>query len=247
VGGAEGISGGRVRGILSSAGFTPTAGLVSADQRTPAWDAQFRQAAEISYRQLQLLAGAPGYGVYWIDNYNATDDPTPPAGGGPDGDLVPEHLRTGRLGLGGLRPVATPPIGLGHVGPDLHGRRLDARGLGELLQKRLIALARVPPHDAAHGRVRFECGRIDRDRFPVQQPGVDEPLQHPREDRPVRLHVNQAPGPRNRRMIGRGVVHGQAQKTADRQRVRRPPRDPAFRVDPLEVAEQQQNTGRRCT
>src|SRR5204862_508860 len=54
---------------MSSAGFTPTAGLVSADQRTPAWDAQFRQAAEISYRQLQLLAGAPGYGVYWIDNY----------------------------------------------------------------------------------------------------------------------------------------------------------------------------------
>src|SRR2546429_3547999 len=28
--------------------------------------------------------------------YNATDDPTPPIGGGPDGDLVPEHLRTGR-------------------------------------------------------------------------------------------------------------------------------------------------------
>ena len=44
---------------MSSAGFTPTAGLVSADKRTPAWDAQFRQAAEISYRQLQLLSGAP--------------------------------------------------------------------------------------------------------------------------------------------------------------------------------------------
>jgi D-amino-acid oxidase len=81
---------------MSSAGFTPTAGLVSADQRTPAWDAQFRQAAEISYRQLQLLAGAPGYGVYWIDSYNATDNPAPPAGGVPDGDLVPDHLRTGR-------------------------------------------------------------------------------------------------------------------------------------------------------
>ena len=71
---------------MSSAGFTPTAGLVSADQRTPAWDAQFRQAAEISYRQLQLLAGAPGYGVNWIDNYNATNDLTPPAGGNPDGN-----------------------------------------------------------------------------------------------------------------------------------------------------------------
>jgi Methyladenine glycosylase len=30
---------------------------------TPAWNAQFRRAAELSYRQLQLLAGAAGYGV----------------------------------------------------------------------------------------------------------------------------------------------------------------------------------------
>src|SRR5579864_7500829 len=90
---------------MSMAGFTPTAGLVSADKRTPAWDAQFRQAAEISYRQLQLLAGSPGYGVYWIDSYNATDNPNPQGGGGRGGgggnaeggaDLLPEALRTGR-------------------------------------------------------------------------------------------------------------------------------------------------------
>jgi glycine/D-amino acid oxidase-like deaminating enzyme len=87
---------------MSLAGFTPTSGLISVDKRTPAWDAQFRQAAEISYRQLQLLAGAPGYGVYWIDNYNATDNPQ--GGGGRGGgagsaegaDLLPELLRTGR-------------------------------------------------------------------------------------------------------------------------------------------------------
>lgn len=85
---------------MSWAGFTPTSGLVSADRRTPAWDAQFRQAAEISYRELQLLAGDPGYGVYWIDSYNATDTPNPqPGGGGADNtgaDLLPDHLRTGR-------------------------------------------------------------------------------------------------------------------------------------------------------
>jgi D-amino-acid oxidase len=79
---------------MSSAGFTPTAGLVSADKRTPAWDAQFRQAAEISYRQLQLLSGMPGYGVRWIDNYNGTD--TLEVQANPDGDLVPEALQTGR-------------------------------------------------------------------------------------------------------------------------------------------------------
>ena len=87
---------------MSMAGFTPTAGLVSADRRTPQWDAQFREAAEISYRQLQLLAGAPGYGVYWIDSYTATEDPNPqpPAEGAsgtnPGQDLLPDQLRTGR-------------------------------------------------------------------------------------------------------------------------------------------------------
>jgi glycine/D-amino acid oxidase-like deaminating enzyme len=83
---------------MSMAGFTPTAGLVSADRRTPEWDAQFRQAAEISYRQLQLLAGAPGYGVYWIDSYNGTDDPDPrrERNNNNDGGLVPDHLRPGR-------------------------------------------------------------------------------------------------------------------------------------------------------
>jgi glycine/D-amino acid oxidase-like deaminating enzyme len=85
---------------MSSAGFTPTAGLVEADRRTPAWDAQFRRAAELSYHQLQLLAGAPGYGVYWIDSYNATDDPkarqTSLSGGNPGEDLLPDRLNPGR-------------------------------------------------------------------------------------------------------------------------------------------------------
>jgi glycine/D-amino acid oxidase-like deaminating enzyme len=88
---------------MSYAGFTPTTALISNERRTPAWDAQFRQAAEISYRQLQLLAGAPGYGVYWIDTYNATDDPNSAPGGGRVGgaggtgdDLLPDHVRPGR-------------------------------------------------------------------------------------------------------------------------------------------------------
>lgn len=77
----------------SWAGYTPTTALIAPERRTPAWDEQFRTAAEISYRQLQTLVGAK-YGVYWIDAYNATDDPTPRPGA--DGDLVPEHLRPGR-------------------------------------------------------------------------------------------------------------------------------------------------------
>jgi D-amino-acid oxidase len=90
---------------MSWAGFTPTTALIANERRTSAWDAQFRQAAEISYRQLQLLAGAPGWGVYWIDSYNATDDPSgsrPGAGaaaaGSREDDLLPEYMRPERDG-----------------------------------------------------------------------------------------------------------------------------------------------------
>jgi D-amino-acid oxidase len=99
---------------MSLAGFTPTTALVNNDRRTPAWDAQFLRAAEISYRQLQLMVGRT-YGVYWMDSYNATDNPAPGQGGGrgggrggaggggrgaenaaTDADLLPEILRPNR-------------------------------------------------------------------------------------------------------------------------------------------------------
>lgn len=80
----------------SVAGFTPTTALIAPERRTPAWDTQFRRSAEISYQELQLLAGGRGYGVYWIDNYNATDDPIPAPGGNPTEDLLPDSLRPNR-------------------------------------------------------------------------------------------------------------------------------------------------------
>jgi len=91
---------------MSLAGFTPTTALINNDRRTPEWDAQFLRAAEISYRELQLLVGRD-YGVYWIDTYNATDDPARQGGGGGRGggdpraaseaDLVPDYLRPNRV------------------------------------------------------------------------------------------------------------------------------------------------------
>ena len=94
---------------MSLAGFTPTSGLVDDDLRTPAWDAQFRRAAEVSYRQLQLLVGR-GYGVSWIHSYALGDNEPRPRGGG-EGDrepLLPAHLRTGTRLLGpGEHPFAT--------------------------------------------------------------------------------------------------------------------------------------------
>ena len=58
---------------MSLAGFTPTSGLFTNDRRTPEWDAQYMRAADISYRQLQLLAG-PHFGVSWLDNYFLTEE-----------------------------------------------------------------------------------------------------------------------------------------------------------------------------
>ena len=81
---------------MSLAGFTPTSGLVSFDRRTPEWDAQFRRAVEIAYRQLQLLTG-PKYGISWIPNYSPTD--TEPSGGGTN-ILLPDSVRTGMVVLG---------------------------------------------------------------------------------------------------------------------------------------------------
>ena len=94
---------------MSFAGFTPTSGLIDRDLRTPAWDTQFREAADISYRELQQLPGR-GYGVSWIDRYGLRD--TPPraaaADSGDDDPLLPAHLRTGELTLGpGEHPFAS--------------------------------------------------------------------------------------------------------------------------------------------
>jgi D-amino-acid oxidase len=80
---------------MSMAGFTPTSGLVEASRRTPAWDEQFRKSADISYRQLQRLAGR-NYGVNWIDSYRATDDPFAPRAGNDDGGLLNDSVRPGR-------------------------------------------------------------------------------------------------------------------------------------------------------
>jgi glycine/D-amino acid oxidase-like deaminating enzyme len=58
---------------MAFAGFTPRSGLVDSDRQTAAWNSQFRQAAEASYRELQLLAGRD-YGISWVPTYALTND-----------------------------------------------------------------------------------------------------------------------------------------------------------------------------
>ena len=87
---------------MSLAGFTPTSGLVDTDKRTPAWDAQFRQAVLIAYRRLQLLAGpASKYGVSWVQQYQPTDTPPsqPTPAGGAANPLMPASITSERVVL----------------------------------------------------------------------------------------------------------------------------------------------------
>jgi D-amino-acid oxidase len=62
---------------MSLAGWTPTSGLIENERRTPEFDARFREAAEIAFRQLQLLAGS-GCGVSWVNQFEPANEIRPP-------------------------------------------------------------------------------------------------------------------------------------------------------------------------
>lgn len=96
---------------MSLAGWTPTSGLVESARRSGAWDAQFRAAAGVAYRELQLLVGR-GYGVSWLEGYSLSASPP---GAGESGSaaarepLLPPELRVGATVLGpGEHPFPTP-------------------------------------------------------------------------------------------------------------------------------------------
>ncbi len=83
---------------MSLAVWSPTSRVITINRRTPQWDEQFRFAAEIAYRELELMSGRD-YGVTWIDTYSTNDEIPPERMEGPR-RLLPEHLRTGREILG---------------------------------------------------------------------------------------------------------------------------------------------------
>lgn len=87
---------------MSLASFTPTSGLVAIGGRTLEWDAQFRRAVDIAYKQLQLLIG-PKYGISWITSYSMMNEMPAinemPAAGTAQGTgrLLPPEFRPGRV------------------------------------------------------------------------------------------------------------------------------------------------------
>ncbi len=81
---------------MSLAGFTPASGLVEPERRTPEWDAQYRRAADISYRQLQLMIG-PLYGITWIDNFSLMNEIRQRQPSTPDRPSLMEGLQPGEI------------------------------------------------------------------------------------------------------------------------------------------------------
>jgi hypothetical protein len=72
-----------------------------------------------------------------------------------------------------------------------------------LRQERLIRRAGVAPHDAAPAPRWLPTWSRQYRSSSFDQARVGEPLQDPREDGFVRFEIDQAAGPRNRRMIRR--------------------------------------------
>ncbi len=92
---------------MSLAHWSPTSRVVAVNGRSPQWDEQFRFAAEVAYRELQLLAGRD-YGISWIDRYSPADEP-PPERRETSRTLLPAHLRASREVLGpGEHPFPLP-------------------------------------------------------------------------------------------------------------------------------------------
>jgi len=91
---------------MSLAGFTPTSGLIDPERRTAEWDEQFHRAADIAYRQLQLLVG-PTYGISWVYSYQPVDELRQPQENGARPALE-NGLLTGEVVLQpGEHPFAT--------------------------------------------------------------------------------------------------------------------------------------------
>ena len=145
------------------------------------------------------------------------------------------HLRDARIRVVRMLPVAGAALlRPGAIDPDqiLARRRRDARRLREARQEFLVRLARVAPHNAAQRSIRFERRRIDPDRLAIDQARVGDPLQYLREDRLMRLEIDQPAGAGDHRMIRRTLVQLQPEETAHAQRIGRAPRDRALESRP---------------
>ena len=153
------------------------------------------------------------------------------------------HLHDLRLGIARVHPLLVRAL----LRPlAVESRQVLARRLLVPLGLRQVdeVLPVLPPvvaaDDRTQRRVRLERRRVNADRLPVDQTCIRETLQHPREDRLVRLEIDQPPRARNRRVIRRRLWQHESEKLAQRKRIGRSPGNRALRIQTFEVADQQQ-------
>ena len=141
---------------MSLAGFTPSSGLVESDRRTPEWDAQYRRSADISYRQLQLMAG-PYYGVAWVDDYQPTNELRAPNPPNPQRPSLQAGFNTGRRG-----PAAGGTSVPDKVRDSPHRHPHRAVHLSRRAGARLSALRRPHRHPQVRHAARSHDARANR-------------------------------------------------------------------------------------
>ena len=153
------------------------------------------------------------------------------------------HLRDLRLRVVRILPLRVRQLLLAlavetdQLGPR---RRLHARRLRQTPHELVVVLPTVKTHDAPQRRVRLQSRRVHAHRLARHQTRLRQTTKHPREHSAVSLHVDQPTRTRNGRMIRRRLGHAQPQEPTNAQRVLSTPRDPALRVQTLEVTHQQQ-------
>ena len=118
-------------------------------------------------------------------------------------------------------------------------RRFDARGFRQPPQELLVALPRVAPHNRAHGRIRLQRRRINRNPLALQQSAIGQNSQHPSKHFAMRVQINQSPRTRDRGVVRRVLVQRNAHKTPQCQRIRQPPGNAPLGPDALEIPDQQ--------
>ena len=116
-------------------------------------------------------------------------------------------------------------------------RRLDPALLGHSLQHLPIGLACLPADDRPEGGIGLHRRGVDADPLALHQTVLGDARQHPAEHSLMNFVRQSASRLRQPGVIRHPLRRPQTQKLPQRQRVRATPLDPAFGVDPLEVAD----------
>ena len=127
------------------------------------------------------------------------------------------------------------------IEPDqvLDGRRLNPARRGHALQHLVVGLAIGAPRNRAQGGVGLHRRGVRADPFALDQPMLGQALQHPGEDLIVHLKRQARAGTAQPGLVRHRLALAKTQEHSQRETVGTAPLQPAFAVDPFEIAHQQ--------